>query len=106
MAWNGVGAVTVTTPGTKVPLVAAGAPDVRCAGLFIQALSNAAHTNTGRVYIYDKNNNRLATLVAPSASLIPSVSVMVPGSPGGLSAKDYLLDADNATDGVDVSYVR
>jgi hypothetical protein len=103
MSWTGIGPVTVTTPGTKVPLSAV---DIRCEGILIQAFSNAAHTNTGRVYLYDNRGIRIATLPAPTAGAIPAVGVTIPVSPGGMNAKDYTIDADTATDGVDVSYIR
>lgn len=106
MAWTGLGIISVVTPGTKVPLVAAAATDVRCEAILVQALSNATHTNTGRVYIYDRNGNRIATLAVPTANTIPSASATIPSAPGGLSCKDYSIDADNATDGVDASYIR
>jgi hypothetical protein len=101
--WTGLGVVTVTTPGTKVSL---SATDVRCEAVLIQALSNASHTNTGRVYLYDRNNNRIATLAVPTANTIPSASGTVPTAPGGLNVADFKLDSDNAGDGVDVSYIR
>ncbi len=106
MAWTGLGIIVSATPGTRVPILAAGAADIRCDAVMFQALSNASHTNTGRVYIFDRSGNRIATLAVPAASSIPSVSATVPVAPGGLSLKDFTIDADNSTDGADVSYVR
>lgn len=103
MAWTGLGTITITTPGTKVPLTSS---ETRCEAILVQALSNASHTNTGRVYLYDRNGNRVATLAVPTANTIPSASATIPAAPGGLNAKDYSIDADNATDGVDASYIR
>ena len=103
MAWTGLGSVTVPTPGTKVAL---SATDVRCEALLVQALSNASHTNTGRVYVYDRSGTRIATLAVPTANSIPSASATIPSAPGGLNARDYSIDCDNAGDGVDASYIR
>lgn len=107
MAWTGLGTISVVTPGTKVPIL--GAPPVaaiRCEAILFQALSNASHTNTGRVYIYDRTGNRVATLAVPTTNTIPSASVTIPNAPGALNCQDYSIDADNATDGVDASYLR
>src|SRR4051812_14532369 len=103
MAWTGLGTISVVTPGTRVSL---SATDIRCEALLVQALSNASHTNTGRVYVYDRSGNRIATLAVPTANTIPSASATIPTAPGGLNAHDYSIDADNATDGVDASYIR
>lgn len=103
MAWTGLGTISVVTPGTRVSL---SSTDIRCEALLVQALSNASHTNTGRVYIYDRTGNRIATLAVPTANTIPSASATIPTAPGGLNTKDYSIDADNATDGVDASYIR
>lgn len=103
MAWTGLGIVTVPTPGTKAPVTAT---STRCEALLFQALSNASHTNTGRVYIFDRSGNRIATLAVPTANTIPSASATIPAAPGGLDARDYSIDADNANDGVDASYIR
>lgn len=103
MAWTGLGPITVATPGTRVAL---SSTDIRCEAVLIQAFSNASHTNTGRVYIYDRTGKRLATLAVPTANTIPSASATIPSAPGGLNAADYSIDADNAADGVDASYLR
>jgi hypothetical protein len=103
MSWTGIGPVVVTTPGTKVPL---SATDIRCEGILIQALANAAHTNTGRVYLFDRNGVRIATLPIPTTNAIPAAGVTLPASPGGMNARDYTIDADVGTDGVDASYLR
>ncbi len=103
MAWTGLGIITVPTPGTKVALTA---NPTRCEAILVQALSNASHTNTGRVYIYDRSGARLATLAVPTTNTIPSASATIPAAPGGLDCRDYSIDADNATDGVDASYIR
>lgn len=103
MSWTGLGIITVTTPGTKVAL---SATPVRCEGILVQALSNGTHTNTGRVYVFDRSGNRIATLAVPSTNVIPSASSTIPVAPGGLDCKDFSIDADNATDGVDASYIR
>jgi hypothetical protein len=103
MAWTGLGIITVITPGVHVSL---SATDVRCEAILIQALSNATHTNSGRVYVFDRSGNRIATLAVPTTNTIPSASATIPSAPGGLNTHDYSIDADNAGDGVDASYIR
>lgn len=103
MSWTGIGVVTVTTPGTKVPL---SATDIRCNEIRVQALASSTHTNTGKIYLYDRNGVRLATMGAPVAANIPMISWSISVAPGGLNVRDYTIDAETGTDGVDVSYLR
>lgn len=103
MAWTGLGIISVVTPGTKVALTTT---PTRCEAILLQALSNASHTNTGRVYIYDRSGARLATLAVPTTNTIPSASATIPAAPGGLDCRDYSIDSDIAGDGVDASYIR
>lgn len=104
-----VGPITVATPGTPVVVTTEA---IRCQSILFQALSNGTHTNTGRVYILAQNQTtpasftRVATLAIPTSNTIPSFSVTIPDAPGGLALAGYMVDADNAGDGVDVSYAR
>jgi hypothetical protein len=111
MAWTSLGQVTVTTPGTRVQLTinqSNPAARVGCQSLLVQAISSALHTNTGRVYLYygATGGAPLATLAVPTANTIPSAAATVPDAPGALDASGYYIDADNATDGVNASYLR
>lgn len=103
MAQNALGVITVAVPGT--PVVIDTAARNNCQSILLQALSNASHTNTGRVYVY-VNGVRVATLAVPTTNTIPSFSVTIPDAPGGLTTLDYAIDADNAGDGVDASFAR
>ena len=114
---TGLGAFTVTTPGTPVAITTAAVAAViggqatyspRCQSILFQALSCAApqkgaHVNTGRVYIYDRNKVRCATLAVPTTNTIPSFTATLPNTIAGLNATHFYIDADNGTDGVDVS---
>lgn len=110
MAQTGLGVITVVTPGTKVAIDTSTRNN--CQSILLQALSNASHTNTGRVYVYVRNTSgtpaiaRVATLAVPTTNTIPSFSVTIPDAPGGLTTLDYWIDADNAGDGVDASFAR
>lgn len=102
----GLGTVTITTPGTPVRVTVNQSDPVAnlaCQSILIQALSNASHTNTGRLYVLDEQLTRVATLAVPTANTIPSFSATITVGPNALSAQRYYLDADNATDGADVS---
>lgn len=103
MSWNGLGVITVSSAGTKVPL---STTKISCAAIIIQALANATHTNTGKIYLFDRSNNRIATLPAPSSSSIASAGATVPMSPGSMNVADYSIDAEISGDGVDASYVK
>lgn len=109
MPWTSLGVVTVAAPGTRVRVTAAQsdpAARIGCEAILFQALSNGTHVNTGRVYIFDRNGNRLATLAIPTNNTIPSASATIPNAPGALNAADYYIDADVGGDGVDASYLR
>jgi hypothetical protein len=109
MSQYSAGVVSVVTPGTPVR-ASINFPDpnlnVTCQSILFQVLSNGTHTNTGRVYILDQNRARVGTLAIPTSNTIPAYSVTIPNSTGALDVGKYYIDADNATDGVDVSYVR
>ncbi len=103
----GLGAVTIVTPGTHVnitknvlPLTSA--TQYSTQSILIQALSNGTHTNTGRVFVYDKSGTRVATLPIPTATSVPSYSITVPGTLA-LDPADFSIDADYAGDGADCS---
>ncbi len=87
--------VNQTVPAKPIP----------CQSVLFQALSNSTHTNTGRIYVYDANSQRVATLAVPTTNTIPFFSATVPSAPGALTPSDYYIDADNASDGVDASYI-
>lgn len=110
MSWHSLGPITVTVPGVRVRMTANQVrPDARIGAeaILFQAISNQAHVNTGRVYIYDSQTSAapLATLAVPTANSIPSASATTPGAPGGLNPADYYIDADNPGDGVNPSYL-
>jgi hypothetical protein len=48
---------------------------------------------------------RVATLAVPTSNTVPSFSATVPNAYGVLHAEEYYIDADNAGDGVDASYL-
>ena len=103
MAQTALGEITVPVPGTPVPIDTATRNN--CQSILLQALSNASHTNTGRIYIYVQGI-RAATLAVPTTNTIPSYSVTIPDAPGGLTTLDYSIDSDVAGDGVDASFAR
>ena len=103
MAQTALGTITVAAPGTPVAIDTATRNN--CQSILLQALSNASHTNTGRVYIFAQGV-RVATLAIPSTNTIPSFSVTIPDAPGGLTTLEYTIDADDAGDGVDASFAR
>ena len=86
MAQTPLGPITVSIPGTRVSIDTANRNN--CQSILLQALSNAGHTNTGRVYIYAQGV-RVATLAIPTTNTIPSFSVTIPDAPGGLTTLDY-----------------
>ncbi|HEY9016378.1 MAG TPA: hypothetical protein VIM84_15095 [Gemmatimonadales bacterium] len=111
MAWHTLGQVTVPTPGTRVRLTSQLTdPTARygCQSILIQAISTGSHTNTGRVYLFEGpvSTVPLVTLAVPASGSIPSASATIPTAPSGLNAADYYVDADVATDGVNVSALR
>ncbi len=101
-----LGPFSSVTPGTLVQVTSN--VQLRSQSLLFQAFSNASHTNTGRVYLLSGNSAatavRFATLAVPTTNTIPSCSVTIPDSPASLSLTRFFIDADNATDGCDVSY--
>ncbi len=110
MAWISLGQITVGVPGTKVRLTSnATTPAARigCEALLVQAISQASHTNTGRIYLYAGPNDSapVATLAVPTTNTIPSAAATIPNAPGGLNAADFWIDSDNASDGVNGSYL-
>ena len=109
MAWTGLGIVTSTGVGNLVAITtnqSSANARIGCQAILLQALSNASHTNTGRVYIFDRSSTRIATLAVPSTNTIPSAAVTIPNTEGALNAADYSISAEVSGDGVDASYLR
>ena len=65
--------------------------------------TTGSDTNGGA---FDATIANHATLAVPTANTIPSAAATVPDAPGALDASGYYIDADNATDGVNASYLR
>jgi len=108
---NGLGTVTVATPGVLVRITnnqMVPSEWIGAQSILLQALSNAAHTNTGRIYIYTQTTfglKRVATLAPPAVNSIPSFSATIPNAAAALNASIYWIDADEAGDGVDASFL-
>jgi hypothetical protein len=103
----GLGVIDISSPGVPVRItnnLTDPTAHLPCQSILIQALSNASHTNIGRVYILDHNGTRLATLAVPTANTIPSFSCTIPGTLA-LSAELFYIDSDQPKDGVDASYL-
>ena len=107
---HGLGVIT-TTAGTQVRITAnQSSPTISLGAqsILLQALSNASHTNTGRVFIYSLTEGvakRVATLAIPASGSIPSFSATVPNATAALDASLYLIDVEVSGDGVDASYL-
>jgi hypothetical protein len=108
MALTGLGPIVSATPGTLVPIVAA-ASTLRAQSILFQALKTAGHANTGSVYILSGPTAaaavRIATLGVPTATVIQSFSITIPSSNASLQLNQFFIDADNGTDGADVTYL-
>ncbi len=110
MAWISLGQVAVASSGTRVRLTANAtnpAARVGCEAILVQAISDANHTNTGRVYLFAGPTDAapVATLAVPTTNTIPSAAATIPNAPGGLNAADFWIDSDNTNDGVNGSYL-
>lgn len=108
MPLTALGVITVPSPGTPIRItnnLASPTTPIHCQSVMAQALSNGTHTNTGRVYVMDFTLTRVATLAVPTSNTVPSFSATVPNAYGVLHAEEYYIDADNAGDGVDASYL-
>lgn len=99
-----LGRFTVPTPGTPVALSLIRIP---CHAVMIEALP----TNTGKIYGGDRFNfvkgssGETFILAIPTANSIPSFSETISAAPNALNLAGYWIDADNAGDGVLVSYI-
>ena len=108
---NGLGTITVPIPGSLVRITnneSVPSSWIGAQSILIQALSNASHTNTGRIFIYTQTpagTRRVATLAVPGTNSIPSFSATIPSAQAALNAALYWIDAEVADDGVDASYL-
>ncbi len=108
---TGLGVITVTTPGTRVGILTnvVSTQYIGAQSILLQALSNATHTNSGRVYVYVTDSTgtakRVATLAVPGTNSIPSFSATIPNATAAMNPAAYSIDADNSGDGVDASYL-
>lgn len=103
--------VTVPVPGTPVQLVVgtsyAGSRPTLIHGILIQALPD----NTGRIYIGPSTvvgasrSNVRAILAIPTDQFIPSYSASLTLAPNAMNLNDFYIDADDADDGVIVSFL-
>ena len=104
-----LGKVTVTSSGTPVRLTLnESTPSARytCHAFMVEALP----TNTGAVYIMDRSNGVIATLVGvvailaiPTTNILPSWTVGLSASANPIDLSLYYVDAAVSTDGVLVS---
>lgn len=103
------GKITVAVSGTPARLTAnETTPSARLSvhGFMVQALPG----NTGKIYVMDRSNGVIATLVgvvgiiaAPATGSIPVFSVGFSGMPNPLNLADYYFDVETNTEGVLVS---
>ncbi len=105
MSMVSLGLIVVTTPSTPVQL---SAKSIRCNQINLQAVKGPSTDNVGNVYfgLAGLNRSTLAGVLYVLKPGIPAASVM--GSQVGSYNDDlsnYWIDADNANDGVLVSYV-
>jgi hypothetical protein len=105
-----LGKVTVTTPGTPVPITAILPPDLTppaVHALLLQALPG----NTGNVYVGGATLNKTTlagvymVLATPTANNVPSFSAVHNQLGQGIQIHDLLIDADAAGGGVLVTVV-
>lgn len=104
------GPITVATPGTPVPAITNLPVTPRpysCHGVLFQALP----TNTGKVYIGTAEmdptafTGLFAMLAIPTDNQIPSFSAALTITPNGMVLDQFYVDADNADDGVLLTYL-
>ena len=109
--WRSLGKITVTTAGTPVQVSATRIP---AQTIFFQQVE----ANIGKIYICSSaaaNKTTgvgvLATIPAPTlnaslvAVVLPYAAATTPSAPGGLSASQFWIDADNSAEGCIVSYI-
>lgn len=108
-----LGRITVATSGTPVrATVNEGNPAARHAAHSI-LFERDVTTETGKVYILDREDAVIATrvgvlavLAIPTDNLLPSFSLTVTSSPNGFDTADFWVDADNDGEGCIVSVIR
>jgi len=102
----------------KVTVAVAGTPEAitknwtattrRCHSFLVEVLP----TNTGKVYVGDKNLNKstlagvFAILAIPTTNLLPSFSATLSYAPDAFDAGDIFLDVDVSGEGAVCSVVR
>lgn len=102
-----LGAITVPTPGTRVAIYTGQHKGIHA--ILFQALEG----NTGNVYVGNKGLNKTTLVgcygvitVPQSGQPLPHWSAAYTPSPAGLdSLENFTVDADQADDGVLVTYV-
>lgn len=103
-----LGKVTATsgTPARITANQSVPAARFQCHAIMIEALP----TNTGKVYVMDRSNGVIATLVGvlailavPTANVIPTYTVGFSGAPNPMNAASYYIDVENTGEGVIVS---
>jgi|WetSurMetagenome_2_1015567.scaffolds.fasta_scaffold02468_2 hypothetical protein len=110
--WRSLGKVTVTTSGTPVRATlneTTPSDRVGCQSILFEQIPG----NTGRIYICDRQNANIITLVGvvailakPTSSAFPSAGCGVPSAPAALNAADFYIDAEISGEGVLVSVVK
>lgn len=110
--WHSLGKVTVAVSGNLQRATvneADPAANVRAHGLMFQAWP----TNTGRIWIFDRQTGSRATgvgvvaiLAVPTANILPSASATITSAPNALIANNHWIDAEVGGDGCIVSYLR
>jgi len=104
--------VKLTVPISGVPVrVSSQEADpnarVACHGFMIQVLP----TNTGKIYVGTQAMskatfaNMIAILAIPTSNSIPTFSAALTLAPNAVHLHDLYIDADNAQDGVIISYL-
>lgn len=108
------GAVIVPTPGTPVQVTAPatgsgnGGNPYAIHGVMFQALP----TNTGKVFVGIAGLNATtyanvaAILPIPTTNFLPVFSTSITIAPNALILTEFWIDADNADEGVLVTWVR
>jgi hypothetical protein len=117
MAQGSLGEITVPTPGTPVGVTTGTVYAPNPAGGYTK--SAAIHAiliqvlpgNTGKIYVggpgFNKSTGvgRYCILPIPTVNFLPAFNVALTIAPNALTLNDYYIDADNADDGVTVSFL-
>jgi hypothetical protein len=98
-----LGFITVSIPGTSVPLVSA-SQLVR--GIRVQPRASATSLNVGNVYIVTHGGSKntptsIYAVIGPEQTEVP---FRYPGDATMLDLFDWAIDADNASDGALIGY--